>query len=441
MITYASTRIRGATVHTRHGWMARGIRVQRCLHRQPRSSAMFRPISPSTSYAPIARRIVFSPPPDIPQPARVERTWLTAPAATLPPQKSLVRLALETNDIHLLRKCIAEGDDINGSNTDGTLPLVIACSDGWTEAIRLLLENGADANRPDANGTLPFVAACSQGSTETIQLLLENGAEINVRNNSRQTPLMLSVAMGRLEVVQELVRNGADVNAADCYGATALMIAASRGNEATSNLLLCTQAKVDMVDYTGATALMHAVRGGHEHIALRLLWAHADVNVVDSRGATALMYAARRDHDWLVRQLILHGARLDVVNPKGEAALSIAERCGHPGLGATLRTLLGSQQPGRACTPLPAIHPPNPSEDSSHAIRSATEASLYTSPSLYALNTPSGKLPAIFRAALHSPSSSNGDLSHVAAPFLLPDTMASERAEALPDRPGEVDQA
>jgi hypothetical protein len=108
--------------------------------------------------------------------------------------EALWRIA-ETNDTHHLASILADGADINASNTHGMTALMRAASQGHIRMVRVLLMHGADPN---------------------------------VSRNDKFTPLMLAAFFGHDEVVRVLVEHGADTGAATRFGTSAQMWAASR---------------------------------------------------------------------------------------------------------------------------------------------------------------------------------------------------------------------
>ncbi|XP_053684663.1 ankyrin repeat domain-containing protein 54-like [Sabethes cyaneus] len=67
--------------------------------------------------------------------------------------------------------------------------------------------------------------ACSRGFTDAVRLLLENGANPNIRDLNRNTPLHLAACTENIAIIDLLLKYGTDVTARDSNGLIALEIA------------------------------------------------------------------------------------------------------------------------------------------------------------------------------------------------------------------------
>jgi len=68
--------------------------------------------------------------------------------------------------------------------------LIIACSEGNLEIVKLLLDRGACIEAKNNDGDTPLIIACSGGHLEMVKLLLDRGACIEAKNNNGDTPLI-----------------------------------------------------------------------------------------------------------------------------------------------------------------------------------------------------------------------------------------------------------
>ncbi|KAH7302978.1 ankyrin repeat-containing domain protein, partial [Stachybotrys elegans] len=82
------------------------------------------------------------------------------------------------------------------SSSLGRSALGVACRDGSTDIVRILLGNGADASVTSKDGWTPLNCASDEGYTVIVKLLLERGADISVPNNDGWTPLHCASAKG-----------------------------------------------------------------------------------------------------------------------------------------------------------------------------------------------------------------------------------------------------
>lgn len=168
----------------------------------------------------------------------------------------------EKNAHHLLQAC-AQGNSeqlksilasnpkaINTVLLKQTGALGIACANGHTECVRLLIEHGANVNKEsnrlllahDADINLwdwaPLHHACAHGHAACVQLLLAHGAQVDALtedsygcDNQGKTPLHVACegaeSIGRSvadieECIRLLVNHGGNVNAQDLSGETPL---------------------------------------------------------------------------------------------------------------------------------------------------------------------------------------------------------------------------
>ena len=143
--------------------------------------------------------------------------------------------------------------------------LTLACFQGRTEVVRLLLQFGANFEHRAKTGLTPLMEAANGGFAEVGSLLLKSkadpnapasglrqetphlqlrqtrdtprscpcwlheGAAVDVKNKKGCTPLFLACSNGHLETVKILVANGADVDALDNRKTSPLVAAFRKG--------------------------------------------------------------------------------------------------------------------------------------------------------------------------------------------------------------------
>lgn len=100
--------------------------------------------------------------------------------------------AVTFHDVVKIKELIESGADVEARDEFGRTCLVIACSHGNLEIVKLLVAHGANVNNAATDGTTPLLAATTSGSMnarEIKQLLLAKGAAFSVRNKTGKTAL------------------------------------------------------------------------------------------------------------------------------------------------------------------------------------------------------------------------------------------------------------
>ena len=98
----------------------------------------------------------------------------------------------------------------------GITPLYIACANGHTNCVELLLENGANNYRKERHSQgidTPLLIACTYGYTNIVSLLLQNTTtNINDSDTAGRSPLFIAVKVRNLNIIRLLLEYNADIN-------------------------------------------------------------------------------------------------------------------------------------------------------------------------------------------------------------------------------------
>lgn len=153
--------------------------------------------------------------------------------------------------------------------------------------------------------------ACANGQSSVVSLLLARGAEVDHFPIYRWecTPLIAAVKCNSLDTVRLLLTAGATVNLAPVIngGQTPLWIAASKGSTAIGQCLVDAGADLHYpCVHTGYSPLLQAVRNGHDGMVQMLLAAGADVRP-QANGANLLEHA---NNTYTTSVLLIAGAGL-----------------------------------------------------------------------------------------------------------------------------------
>ena len=171
------------------------------------------------------------------------------------------------------------------------------------------LAQGEDVNQKDEDGSTAIFSAVEDGDLELVKFLIDNGAKVDVRNDDKETPLMMIEEETPVEIVKLLLQQGAKVNRVDADGDTALIRAAdSRAKPEILKALIDAGADLNIQNEEGMTALMTAADENDLENVRVLLEAGADVNLRDAEGDNAWDYATEKEVEDL---LVTYGVVLD----------------------------------------------------------------------------------------------------------------------------------
>jgi hypothetical protein len=152
--------------------------------------------------------------------------------------------ANSVSDVEMIALLLDHGADVSLEGITGR-PLIIACTEGFVEAARLLLDRGAAVNGFNENGEwTPAEAAAAGNHVDVLELLLERGASLDlvprpdVLHQYSGTPFALACIFGRVEAATLLLERGSDIEARDSRGATPLINALLNGQPGSVRLLL-----------------------------------------------------------------------------------------------------------------------------------------------------------------------------------------------------------
>jgi len=87
--------------------------------------------------------------------------------------QSALHIAIEWNDVKIVKHLLNKGIDVNGYNS--FTPLKLAAFQGKNEIVMLLIEHGADINKVSTSGYSPLSMAVRSSHYSTVKILMENG--------------------------------------------------------------------------------------------------------------------------------------------------------------------------------------------------------------------------------------------------------------------------
>ena len=174
-----------------------------------------------------------------------------------------------------------------------------ACRHNRDRCVAILTAHNVPLNLLDDGGRTPMMICCSLGHKESLRLLLLAKADFSLRDHNGWDALAHSIGRTRRHAIcmRMLVAAGANVDASDANGITALHRAAAAGELVAASVLIDLLANVNAVDNTGTTALHTACENGHTRLVQLLLVEGAGVSVArSSDGAWPAHLAAMAGH-------------------------------------------------------------------------------------------------------------------------------------------------
>ena len=100
-----------------------------------------------------------------------------------------------------------------------------------------------DVNQRPQSALTPLMIACRDGDSEAVKQFVARGADVNARGPKGETVLLIAVAEQRDDIVKYLIEHGADVNATTTWGMTPAMMALATRNDHVAQMLKAASAK------------------------------------------------------------------------------------------------------------------------------------------------------------------------------------------------------
>lgn len=226
--------------------------------------------------------------------------------------------------------------------------VAIAAGSGHLDTLSLLLDHDAAralVHEPGPNGLYPLHnIALSPESDRTergLKLLVEKaGADVNVTAavdespNFARTPLHVAAQQGRKRIVEALLAYGADACKVDAVDASPMLLAAANNAvEIVKVLLEQPDPMLDAPDMQGWLPLHHACARGYDDVLSVLLEKPLGRKMVNVRlpdnGAGAMHLAADGGHVNVIDVLLENGGQAGLLDARGQTAAACARRRKH----------------------------------------------------------------------------------------------------------------
>uniref|UniRef100_A0A673XST1 Transient receptor potential cation channel, subfamily A, member 1a n=1 Tax=Salmo trutta TaxID=8032 RepID=A0A673XST1_SALTR len=255
---------------------------------------------------------------------------------------------------------------INYVDKSFSTPLHLAVRGGNLEVIKLCIEQGAKIDQQQCDKSTALHFACTQGATEAVKLMLSAHDSvcdvINLTDGACQTPLHKTTIFDHAELAEYLISKGGDINAIDCKGHTPLLLATSCSAWKTVSLLLTHGANLKIKDKHGCNFLHLAILQpkGLTNLPPEFLKCSSVRELLgaeDNEGCTPMHYACRLGIPESVKNMLRLNVSLDQKSKQKKSALHFAAEYGrintcHRLLESMTNTRLLNEGDERGMTPL-----------------------------------------------------------------------------------------
>ncbi|XP_051818456.1 ankyrin repeat domain-containing protein 7-like [Antechinus flavipes] len=195
---------------------------------------------------------------------------------------------------------------------------------------QLLLLGKNSVNDLDKVKRTPLHLACANGQSDVVCLLVERKCQLNLLDKDNRTPLMKAIECRQEECATILLEHGADPNLGDARNNNALHYIASGRTKFMAEKLVKYKIDIEAKNKEGLTPLLLAISTMNFEMAGFLLKNGANVNALDSCKRTALMIAVSVESIGLVTLLLQNNADYTLQDIAGWTAQTYAERYGYP---------------------------------------------------------------------------------------------------------------
>ncbi|OQS02020.1 hypothetical protein THRCLA_05580 [Thraustotheca clavata] len=300
---------------------------------------------------------------------------------------------------------ISHGADTLLLNEKNVSALLLACLEGMTSILAMLLQDSKQSQVPllsivgvvynsyaDKNQTLtPFVGACSNGHLECVGLLLQAVAQpestistsslVNEVPPTVISPLFAAAIYGHTHVLMMLLNYGATTDIVDTDGNTVLLLALLHGHDVTASTLLKAVNRPSIRTTTNALGMsplhMAADKGCIESCKALLVPfgdVQIDIDAVNQAQETPLLLAARRRNGTVLEALIRAGANIDKEVPGGKSVREILTKDKRLNLIEMADKLHHQERSGSSSSMLPALPGDSPISTPDPAATASREA-------------------------------------------------------------------
>ncbi|XP_031458452.1 ankyrin repeat family A protein 2 isoform X1 [Phasianus colchicus] len=149
---------------------------------------------------------------------------------------SVHQLAAQGEMLYLATR-IEQENVINHKDEEGFTPLMWAAAHGQIAVVEFLLQNGADPQILGKGRESALSLACSKGYTDIVKMLLDCGVDVNEYDWNGGTPLLYAVHGNHVKCVKILLENGADPTIETDAGYNSMDLAVALGYRSVQQVI------------------------------------------------------------------------------------------------------------------------------------------------------------------------------------------------------------
>nr|XP_002819104.2 POTE ankyrin domain family member A [Pongo abelii] len=202
----------------------------------------------------------------------------------------------------------------------------------WGEVPRadlIVMLRGPGINKRDKKKRTALHLACANGNSEVVRLLLDRQCQLHVFDSKKRTALIKAVQCQEDECALMLLQHGTDPNLPDTFGNTALHYAVYNEDKLMAKTLLLYSADIESKNKGGLTPLLLAVHGQKQRMVKFLIKKKANLNALDRFGRTALILAVHCGSASIVSLLLQQNIDVFSQDVFGQTAEDYAVSCHH----------------------------------------------------------------------------------------------------------------
>ncbi|XP_007533810.1 ankyrin repeat family A protein 2 isoform X2 [Erinaceus europaeus] len=149
---------------------------------------------------------------------------------------SVHQLAAQGEMLYLATR-IEQENVINHTDEEGLTPVMWAAAHGQIAVVEFLLQNGADPQLLGKGRESALSLACSKGYADIVKMLLDCGVDVNEYDWNGGTPLLYAVHGNHVQCVQMLLERGADPTIETDSGYNSMDLAVALGYRSVQQVI------------------------------------------------------------------------------------------------------------------------------------------------------------------------------------------------------------